>query len=193
MPTTTLRARALSRRSLPLLLAAAVITVVALATAGSAHAGRPYYHLLSAHSGKAVAPAGDARHSGTPLVQVTPAHRGAQHWFVERIVDTPASGGTIRRFRNRHTGLCISAPGTLVGAGLYQGPCDADPAGGDWWHVSSKADLWGERAFTAQNVVSWQCMDLEGWSTVVGAPIDQYGCHGGQNQAFRIQYRGTTG
>jgi hypothetical protein len=177
-----------------LLLAATLATVALLAAAGAAHAGTPYYWIVAEHSGKALMAENHNKEQGTRIVQMsTPQNWGAQHWFVERVEDF-SSGQTVRRFRNRHSKLCITAQNISNGAALTQQPCEYTYH--DYqrqWVVSSKSAMWAGLPWTAYNRYTSGCLDIAGAWHDDYTQAAHYWCHGQANQRFRLKYAGTTG
>jgi hypothetical protein len=176
------------------LIAAALALVagvaVALAGAQPAQAGPgPFYWIIAENSGKALMAENHSQALGARIVQMPVNNWGAQQWSIRHVWTDESTGQSARQFINRHSKHCIVAIDYGSGSVLKQDWCE-DTHGADRreWIVSNKWDMWAGRPFTAWNTGSGLCMDIYGAWTSDYAPAQQYWCHGGTNQQFRLQH-----
>jgi hypothetical protein len=98
---------------------------------------------------------------------------------------SPAAVGTL--VRGAATGLCLGvAAGEPEGAAAEEDPCGDSPA--QRWRSVPVAG-----AVALVNVASGKCLDVANGSTDDAAKVQQWTCHGGPNQQWRVQPAGPPG
>lgn len=149
------------------------------------------YHLFSRNSGKCLAVTSNSTANGAAILQwsCTPLTNPADGYTVGL---RPMAGGFYQLRINPRTSAEVSSPkcldvtgvSTANGAKLQQYQCLGESQPNQLWQMIPIAGQPPWVAFAAKH--SGRCADVEGVSTANGALIQQWDCHWGGNQQWRL-------
>lgn len=85
-----------------------------------------------------------------------------------------------------HSGKCLdvslSVDGNANGADVQQWDCLG--AKNQTWTITPAGTFYGTRVYTVRAAHSGKCLDVAGYATSDGSRVQQWDCHGGNNQLF---------